>query len=294
VKKWIKKMIIIGLGFWGGIGLFISHVLTKRKFYDGIEDERHIQPIPPDFHKIFLRSDEKICAVWLPREGSKKVVIIIHGLRSHKLDEKIKLPQVIIFLHSLGFSVLSIDLRAHGESSGNRVYGGFKEKNDVLVAVEFVVSKIKNPQIILWGFSMGGAASLLAYKETPYKNFIVALILDSTYTNLERVLSLYTKENLNLILKIFKPIYEIYTRLHGFKIVKLTKVIKEVDCPVLILHGRFDTLTPIDEAEELYRNCKKGKGKIVVFNTGHLPLKSVSFEEYMEQVVEFLRTIKII
>jgi uncharacterized protein len=292
VKKWVKKIAIIGLGFWGSVGLFISHVLTKRKFYDGIENERHIQPIPPDFHKIFLKSDEKICAVWVPREGSNKVVIIVHGLRSHKLDEKTKFPQVMRFLHSKGFSVLSIDLRAHGESSGNRVFGGFKEKNDVLVAIEFVVSKIKNPQIILWGFSMGGAASVLAYKETPYKNFIVALILDSMYSNLERILSLYIKKNLNLLLKIFKPIYEIYVRLHGFKIVRLADVIKEIDRPILILHGRFDELVPIDEANEICRNCKKGK--LFVFNTGHLPLKYVSFEEYMEQVVKFLRSIKII
>lgn len=292
MKKWVKKIAIIGLGFWGGIGLFISYVLTKRKFYDGIENERHIQPIPPDFHKIFLKSDEKICAVWVPRGGSNKVVIIVPGLRSHKLDEKIKLLQVIIFLHSLGFSVLSIDLRAHGESSGDRVFGGFEEKNDVLVAIEFVVNKIENPQIILWGFSMGGAANVLAYKETPYKNFIVALILDSTYSNLERILSLYIKENLNLLLKIFKPIYEIYVRLHGFKIVRLADVIKEIDRPILILHERFDELVPIDEANEIYRNCKKGK--IFVFNTGHLPLKSVAFEEYMEEVKKFLRTMKII
>jgi alpha-beta hydrolase superfamily lysophospholipase len=292
VKKWVKKIVIIGLGFWGGIGIFISHALTKRKFYDGIENEKHIQPIPPDFHKIFLRSDEEICAVWLPREGSNKVVIIVHGLRSHKLDERIKLPQIIRFLHGLGFSVLSIDLRAHGESSGERVFGGFKEKDDVLAAINFVVSKINNPRIILWGFSMGGAASILAYKETSYKNFIVALILDSTYSNLERILSLYIKENLNLLLKIFKPIYEIYVRLHGFRIVRLAGVIKEIDCPILILHGRFDELVPIDEANEIYKNCKKRK--LVVFNTGHLPLKYVSFEEYMGQIVKFLSTVKII
>ncbi|MDG2359568.1 MAG: hypothetical protein P8M20_07945 [Planctomycetaceae bacterium] len=64
-----------------------------------------------------------------------------------------------MLLHGEGYSVVMIDLQAHGEIFGTQITSGHLEKHDARAAVEFARNQHSNESI---GVSLGGAYALLA------------------------------------------------------------------------------------------------------------------------------------
>jgi fermentation-respiration switch protein FrsA (DUF1100 family) len=85
-------------------------------------------------------------------------------------------------LHQAGISVLSIDLRGHGQSGDGRFSYGLKERNDVLGAVDWLIAKGYQPgKIGVMGISLGSAAAIGAAADDPR---IGALVSDSGFADI--------------------------------------------------------------------------------------------------------------
>jgi predicted alpha/beta-fold hydrolase len=69
------------------------------------------------------------------------------------------------WLHDAGYSLLMFDFRAHGESGGDWCTLGRNEPLDVLSAVNWLSERYPGMPLGALGFSMGGAACLLAAAE---------------------------------------------------------------------------------------------------------------------------------
>lgn len=83
-------------------------------------------------------------------------------------------------LHGEGYSVVMIDLQAHGESFGTQSTIGHLEKHDARAAVEFSRNQHPNESIGVIGVSLDGAYALLASPRG-----IDALIIESVYPDIE-------------------------------------------------------------------------------------------------------------
>lgn len=83
----------------------------------------------------------------------KGTVIMFHGHASSK-SGIIKEAETF---YLLGYNVLMVDFRAHGNSDGNICTIGFNESKDVKAAYDYVVAK-NEKNIVLWGISMGAAS----------------------------------------------------------------------------------------------------------------------------------------
>ena len=96
------------------------------------------------------------------------VVITVHGIRGCKRMHESILPAAMLFKQ--GYNVLSIDLRNHGDSPDlNPPYVSFgnSEYKDVLGAVDYLENRFGASAIAnlgLFGVSMGGAVSIVAYQ----------------------------------------------------------------------------------------------------------------------------------
>ncbi|NWJ44584.1 MAG: alpha/beta hydrolase [Chloroflexi bacterium] len=120
---------------------------------------------------------------WIPRQNSQKTLIMVHskdGTRTFLLPVSQRLWQQ-------GFNILLFDTRGQGLSDGERYTFGWKEKYDVVGAVEFLKSKGFSPNHIgVVGWSMGAATALMAMAETPD---IKAGLIESSYGSLDRVIN---------------------------------------------------------------------------------------------------------
>ncbi len=139
-----------------------------------------------DFEDVsFSATDDVPLRGWYLGGGRRGVSIVCaHGLfRSRR--------EVLgrgVLLRESGFNVLLLDSRRHGESGGDRATIGLKERFDVQGGIDFMRERQPEDQIILFGVSMGAAASLLTAAERPE---VVAVVADSSFLTLEQVVTAY-------------------------------------------------------------------------------------------------------
>src|ERR1051325_7176979 len=106
----------------------------------------------------------------IPNHGA---VLLLHPIRS---DKRAMLSRAR-FLARQGYSVLLVDLQAHGESDGDRITFGNREAKDVRAMMEKIREFAPGEKIGALGISLGAAALVLS----DAKDFLSAVVLESLY-----------------------------------------------------------------------------------------------------------------
>src|SRR5918912_2862971 len=132
----------------------------------------------------FLSTDGvRLSAWWVPVEGSSLAAVLVPGWGGYRFDEH--LLQTLPVYHDTGYSVLMLDLRAQGESDGTRRTLGYREVRDVRGALAWLQQQgYRSDQIVLHGWSMGGATALRAAPGTG----VAAVIEEAAYADLPLLL----------------------------------------------------------------------------------------------------------
>jgi hypothetical protein len=157
------------------------------------------------------------------------VVLLCHG-NGGNISHRTELYRVLI---GLGFDVLAFDYRGYGRSEGRPTETGTYQ--DAQSAWNWLIRRGYRPeQILLFGESLGGAvAAEIASRQQP-----AGLILQSTFTSIP---------DIGAEIFPFLPV----RRMATIRYDTLDKL-PQVRAPVLILHGRGDTLVRFGHAERLY------------------------------------------
>ncbi|MEW5692117.1 MAG: alpha/beta hydrolase [Candidatus Hydrogenedentota bacterium] len=191
----------------------------------------------------FLTEDGMMLSGWFIKgERDKPGVIVIHGYGTNRSD----LIDIIFMFYKLGFSVLSFDFRAHGESGGTRTGLGWTERKDVRSALLYLKNyKMSeyNGMVGAYGTSMGASATILATDKDLIFDFY---IIDGAYARLQESI----KRHLKLLIKtdnvlIYKFLDYIYKRQNGvsFEDVNPYQSMKYIDKkPVLLIYAEDDSL----------------------------------------------------
>ncbi|WP_456403364.1 alpha/beta hydrolase [Hydrogenimonas sp.] len=102
---------------------------------------------------------------WIPGR-SHKAVLLIHGNRGSRNGYHSGIFELGAWYWRRGFHVMMVDLRAHGESGGERISFGIREHADLLGWVERL-----DPECAyawhLHGFSMGASTALMMMERRP-------------------------------------------------------------------------------------------------------------------------------
>lgn len=222
---------------------------------------------------------------WFARgQPGMGVVLLLHGVRS---DRRQMLGRAR-FLFQAGYSVLLIDLPAHGESSGEHITFGYREAEGVRVAMLFLTETLPDEKIAVIGVSLG-AVSFVLSKSTPVPD---AVVLESMYPTIEEAIFRRLEKRLGPLSSLFTPlfIWQLPIRL-GVSADHLRPIteLPDLHSPVLILSGAEDRHTTVSDTQRLFDAANQPKALWIVEDAAHINLHAHAPQEYEAKILAFLR-----
>lgn len=222
------------------------------------------------------------------KENSHNYAILCHGYTGDSSSMNIFAEK----FHSLGFSVLAPDARAHGMSEGNVRGMGYPERRDIIVWINEILKKDKDAKILLFGTSMGGATVLFASGEKDLPSCVKAVISDCSFTDVYTQISLTAKRYASFLPSFpYIDIASLFCRIFGgysFKEASCIEAVKRSTVPTLFIHGSEDKVVPSYMADILYENANCPKEKLIVEGAGHTKSVRVNPDLYWQRVERFL------
>ena len=67
--------------------------------------------------------------------------------------------------YNQGYNVILPHMRGHGESEGAYIGMGYHDRKDIIKWVEYIISQDSLAEILIYGVSMGGAATMMVSGE---------------------------------------------------------------------------------------------------------------------------------
>ena len=191
------------------------------------------------------------------------------------------------FLHDLGYSVLLVDLPAHGESSGDHITYGLAEGQGVAAALTYLSHELPAEKIGVIGVSLG-AASLVLSKPSVH---LSAVVLESMFPTIREAVA----DRLNIYLGPFGEsltpllLWQLPLRL-SISPEQLRPIIQIsfLHAPLLVAAGSVDRNTTLAETERIYAAAGEPKELWVVDGAAHVDLHAFDSKAYEARVSVFL------
>ena len=103
-------------------------------------------------------------------------IIYMHGNAGNKMEAESYLPKLL----KNGINLVAFDFSGCGNSEGEWVTLGWKEKHDLKAVIDYLIGLGTASKIGLWGRSMGAATAIMYMSE--HNEQISMAILDSSYS----------------------------------------------------------------------------------------------------------------
>ncbi|MCC6743554.1 MAG: MFS transporter [Acidobacteria bacterium] len=225
---------------------------------------------------------------WLDAAGRRTTIVMTHGLFRSRWEV---LARAVDFWKR-GYSVLVYDLRRHGRSGGEFVTLGYDERHDVEAALEYARTRAPGNRMVLFGVSMGGAATLMAAAES---TGLTAVVADSSFLSLAHTVDHHLK--LVGIPPIpFAPVLTWMTALRlGFLPGQfdVRDAVRRTSVPVLFIGGTDDQRMPVETVLRPLAAASSNplSRTLVIEGAGHGHAYATSPGVYVDAVDEFLLSV---
>ena len=248
----IVSMLKFILVFAAGYGLLVAVVyfMQGRMLYLADVPGRELVMTPADagmdYEEVAIETADGVTLHgWFVAGQSARVLLFFHGNAgniSHRLDS-------IAQFQDLGLSVLIVDYRGYGQSGGRTTEKGVYRDADA--AWRYLVENrgVAAGDIVIFGRSLGASvASRLAMERRPG-----ALIVESSFTSVPDIAQ------------------ELYPWLPAKWLSRLSHAtrdhIREVRCPVLVVHSRDDEIIPFHHGERIFAAANEPKTLLAIRGT---------------------------
>ncbi len=206
--------------------------------------------------------DVKIHAWWVPSPGAKWVSLYLHGNGgnlTHRLDH-------LQEIRAAGSSVLIIDYRGYGKSSGGPSEHGLYL--DAEAAYRYLVDaghRVSN--ILLHGESLGCAVAV----DLAARHECGGVVLEAPFTSVREVAG--------RVLPLLGPLIA-----WGFD---SKSKIDRVKAPILIIHGTRDEVIPFELGKALFDAAHQPKSFWELDGSGHNNILETAGPAYRQRLSEF-------
>jgi uncharacterized protein len=226
-----------------------------------------------------------IAGWWIPHpEAHGRCAILIHGYADAKVGAIAWAP----IFHEIGWNVLAIDLRAHGESDGMYSTGGYFERDDLTQVIDELRASrpMETQRMVLFGISMGAA---VAAAVTASRDDVAGVILESPFGDFRQAVRAHF-DWLGLpggaIARAALWFAEILSGAR-FDQVRTIDTITRIDCPVLAIFGGKDELLGEGDVLAFQKAIRRGR-VVIVPNAMHLMAMQMDAEAYESAIAGFL------
>jgi pimeloyl-ACP methyl ester carboxylesterase len=201
-----------------------------------------------EFTQIILSTELGDLDAWAVESGSASWVVFIHGKDSDRTQGLRLLPTLV----GAGWNVLLTTYRNHESSPagpGNRHNYGLTEWRDLEAAVQFV-QNLGAERLVIAGWSMGGATSLVFMRESAQAIDIDGLILSSPLLDFEGAVD-YGAQQLSLPGFLTTSAKWLADRRFGidWNAMDYREIASQLDLPMLLIHGSADDTIPVTASQ---------------------------------------------
>lgn len=217
--------------------------------------------------------------------------IAVHGYT----DNAVRMLHIAyLYNHDLHYNVLLPDLRFSGQSGGDHLQMGWKDRLDVLrwmdVADQLFSDSLSTTQMVVHGISMGGATIMCTSGEEqpPY---VHCYIDDCGFTSVWDEYRGELKKRFGLPAFPLLYLADAATDLRygwGFKEASALKQVARCKLPMLFIHGDRDTFVPTWMGDSLYAAKQGIKEYWKVPGAEHADSYLKYPKEYTEKVKKFI------
>lgn len=202
-----------------------------------------------DCQEVTVDSSGVPLAAWLlePEEDhGRTAVMIVHGWGS----SHVRMTRLAVPLLEAGHPVFLFDIRHHGRSDGAPFVTARHFRDDILAASRVFKEMVGDRPLVLVGHSMGGSTGILA---TAVGAPVDGLVTIAAPADLWQVWARHfelRKLPGRFIVSVLRPFWG---RRVGvpYRELEPAKKVREIDLPLLILHGSEDISVPEDQAQLL-------------------------------------------
>lgn len=255
--------------------------------------EEELKKIPYEPVSLISIDGKKLKGRFYPgQEGVQDVFLAVHGCRNHGTREYSFLSS---YYRKAGVPFLLIDLRACGDSEGDYMTYGWKESEDLLLWISWLIGKCgESCRIFLHGISMGaGTVLMTGDKELPEQ--VAGVVADCGYTSACDEFAYQIKKcfHMPMAAPILFLTNLISKKKAGFDIRKAAPIeaVKTCKVPHLFIHGDKDDYVPYYMMDELYEACNARKWKVTVPGAVHARSYYVNPELYEESLEKFRKEV---
>jgi len=234
-----------------------------------LTDKVLFQPHPssyrdgPEILKLTTRTGKKISALYLPNPKARFTLLVSHGNAEDLGDDRFWLED----MRRAGFSVLAYDYEGYGTSEGKP--GEQASSDDAEAAYEYLTVTLGTApdSVIIFGKSVGSGPAVHVAARRP----AAGLILQSPFVSALRV----------------------FTRIPLLPFDKFSnyKEIRNIHCPLLVIHGDSDTVIAPWHGRKLYDLANQPKKYLSVRGADHNDLEMVAGKSYIEALQQFAASI---
>jgi alpha-beta hydrolase superfamily lysophospholipase len=236
---------------------------------------RGYQGVPAGVQEVRLKvpgtQDEQVHAWWAPQPNPEApAVLYLHGARWNLSGSSFRIQR----WRDMGFSVLAIDYRGFGQSSGampseNKAY------EDAALAWDWFKAHVQPHRRFIYGHSLGGAVAVDLASRIGATD-AAGLITEAAFTSVPDVVAASRYGWL--------PV--------GFLITQRFEAIermRHVAMPKLILHGTADSVIPHTMADQLFNAASEPRRLVKFAGASHSGIAWADFERYRATIDEFVR-----
>ncbi len=211
------------------------------------------------------------------------IVLLAHSMRSNRLEMLSRAR----FLRDQGYSVLFIDLQAHGETAGEKITFGLRESENIEASIVFLRKTFPTERIGAIGVSLGAAAIVLAKHDLK----LSAVVLESLHPTIEEAvdnrLKLHFGNYGSVLLPLMLSQLSFYLDTFTEALSPITRI-NNLNAPLLIISGTEDAHTTQLETERLYAAARAPKELWIVPGARHFNMHTYAGREYEQRISAFL------
>ena len=241
------------------------------------------------YERVTVRSHDglKLVGKFYEGQSGAPLILFFHGYRSTAERDGSGGFQLC---RERGWHILMPDQRAHGESEGDTITFGVRERLDCLAWARYAARRMgPDTPIFLWGISMGAATVLMA-SDLPLPETVRGIVADCGYDTPAGIVKETIRHRRWPLFPLY-PFTALGARWFGkFRVTETSALecVRRARLPILLIHGEEDHVVPCGMALALRDACAAEVQLLTVPDAGHGVSWYVDMPAYQAALLRFM------